>query len=335
MARSYNTQEESAESSNVQKETGNVQRALQTSSSGNDKNVQCYNCSAKGHYAQDCPKPRVRGFTSPGYDYAFISEVQTPSISFMNMLFSKSDHEKMYHEQPKIINSINGDDQINRDIIFDNPNIEVNDGIVEHDQNAHDQHDNALELLARNAYKEAEKVKQQNVVLTKQLEGREVLRFSDVSEMSCRSDRKGHRCPRMHKIRALEKERDNLQMSVSNERKHVLELKNAQTSLKHKFNKDEDKYLDDILKLEAKVKKNENVVVKMSNSAQALFMLGRKPLSVYDPQLKHGLGYENPYTLKQANSANPKLYDASFLHSSKVRVNVRDTEEILKDTTKS
>ncbi|GJS71995.1 retrovirus-related pol polyprotein from transposon TNT 1-94 [Tanacetum coccineum] len=64
MARSYNTQEESAESSNVQKETGNVQRALQTSSSGNDKNVQCYNCSAKGHYAQDCPKPRVRGFTS-------------------------------------------------------------------------------------------------------------------------------------------------------------------------------------------------------------------------------------------------------------------------------
>ncbi|GJR30817.1 integrase, catalytic region, zinc finger, CCHC-type containing protein [Tanacetum coccineum] len=215
MARSYNTQEESAESSNVQKETGNVQRALQTSSSGNDKNVQCYNCSAKGHYAQDCPKPRVRGFTKfnkkmlttpsqkvPSYDYASSSEI----------------------------------------IIFDNPNIEVNDGSVEHDKNAHDQHDNALELLARNAYKEAEKLK---------------------------------------------------------------------------------------------VKKMKNVVVKMSNSAQACFMLGPKPLSVYDPQLKHGLGYENPYTLKQANSANPKLYDASFLHSSKVRVNVRDTEEILKDTTKS
>ncbi|GKC92400.1 hypothetical protein Tco_1157842 [Tanacetum coccineum] len=88
----------------------------------------------------------------------------------MNMLFSESDHEQTYHEQPKIINSTIGDDQINNDIIFDDPNVEVNDGIVEHDQNAHDQHDNALELLARNAYKEAEKVKQQNVVLTKQLE---------------------------------------------------------------------------------------------------------------------------------------------------------------------
>ncbi|GJY36122.1 hypothetical protein Tco_0421500 [Tanacetum coccineum] len=77
----------------------------------------------------------------------------------------------------------------------------------------------------------------------------------------------------------------------------VLELQNAHTSLKHKFNTAEDKYLDDVLNLEAKLKKNENVVIKMSNSVQALFMLGEKPLSI-------------------------------------VRANVRDTEEILEDATK-
>ncbi|GJW14956.1 hypothetical protein Tco_0019089, partial [Tanacetum coccineum] len=137
------------------------------------------------------------------------------------------------------------------------------------------------------------------------------------------------------KTQALEKEKDDLQMSVSNERQQVLELRNAHTSLKHKFNTDEDKYLDAILKLETKVKKNENVLVKMSNSVQALFMLGPKPLSVYDLQLKHGLGYENPYTLKEAISTNPKLYDASFLHSLNVRANVRDTKETLEDATKS
>ncbi|GJT91703.1 hypothetical protein Tco_1080548 [Tanacetum coccineum] len=96
------------------------------------------------------------------------------------------------------------------------------------------------------------------------------------------------------KIRALEKERDDLQLNVSKQRKQVLELQTAQTSFKHKMNANEDKYLDDVLNLEAKLKKNENVVIKMSNSVQALFMLGPKPLSVYDPQLKHGLGYENP-----------------------------------------
>ncbi|GJS03165.1 hypothetical protein Tco_0319673 [Tanacetum coccineum] len=124
-------------------------------------------------------------------------------------------------------------------------------------------------------------------------------------------------------------------MSVSNERKQSSELTKAYTSLKHKFNKDEHRYLNDILTLESKLKKNENVIVKMSNYVQAMFMLRPKPLCVYDPQLKHGLGYENPYTLKQAISANPNLYDASYLYSLNVRANVRDTEKILEDATKS
>nr|GEZ19269.1 hypothetical protein [Tanacetum cinerariifolium] len=49
-------QEEVVKGSN---ETGNVQRALRTSSSRNTSTVQCYNCSGKGHYARNCPKPRV------------------------------------------------------------------------------------------------------------------------------------------------------------------------------------------------------------------------------------------------------------------------------------
>ncbi|GJS58471.1 hypothetical protein Tco_0653255 [Tanacetum coccineum] len=137
------------------------------------------------------------------------------------------------------------------------------------------------------------------------------------------------------KIRALEKERDDLQLNVSEQIKHVLELQIAQTVLKRKLNANEDKYLDDVLNLEEKLKTNENVVIKMSKYVKELFMIGPKPLSYYDPKLKHGLGYKNPYMFKKAISQNPKLYDASCLHSSKVHVNVCDTEEILKDATKS
>nr|GEU80197.1 retrovirus-related Pol polyprotein from transposon TNT 1-94 [Tanacetum cinerariifolium] len=92
----------------------------------------------------------------PSYDSAFISDVQTPSTSYMNPLFSNSNHEQTYHEQPKIIKAKIIDDQINSDIIFDDPNVEVNSGSVEHDKNAHDSHDIKLEQLARNAYKEVE-----------------------------------------------------------------------------------------------------------------------------------------------------------------------------------
>ncbi|GJU25785.1 integrase, catalytic region, zinc finger, CCHC-type containing protein [Tanacetum coccineum] len=53
-------QEEIVEGSNAPNETENVQRTLRTSSSGNTSTVQCYNCSGKGHYARNCPKPRVR-----------------------------------------------------------------------------------------------------------------------------------------------------------------------------------------------------------------------------------------------------------------------------------
>ncbi|GKA41922.1 integrase, catalytic region, zinc finger, CCHC-type containing protein [Tanacetum coccineum] len=53
-------QEEIIEGSNAPNETRNVQRTLRTSSSGNTSTVQCYNCSGKGHYARNYPKPRVR-----------------------------------------------------------------------------------------------------------------------------------------------------------------------------------------------------------------------------------------------------------------------------------
>nr|GEZ13329.1 hypothetical protein [Tanacetum cinerariifolium] len=49
-------QEEVVEGSN---ETSNVQRSLRNLSSGNTSTVQCYNCSGKGHYVRNYPKPRV------------------------------------------------------------------------------------------------------------------------------------------------------------------------------------------------------------------------------------------------------------------------------------
>ncbi|GJS08833.1 gag-pol polyprotein [Tanacetum coccineum] len=52
--------QEIIEGNNVQNNVGNIQRTLRTTSSGTAANVQCYNCSEKGHYASNYPKPRVR-----------------------------------------------------------------------------------------------------------------------------------------------------------------------------------------------------------------------------------------------------------------------------------
>ncbi|GJU11082.1 retrovirus-related pol polyprotein from transposon TNT 1-94 [Tanacetum coccineum] len=66
-----------------------------------------------------------------------------------------------------------------------------------------------------------------------------------------------------------------------------------------------------------------------------MFMLGPKPLSVYDQQLKHGLGYPNPYTLRQAILECPKLYVASRTGNIEIPLIVRDSEETLEDAFKS
>ncbi|GJU70443.1 hypothetical protein Tco_1256702 [Tanacetum coccineum] len=71
----------------------------------------------------------------PSYDSAFINEVQTPSTGYVNLLFAKDTQEQKYLKQPKIINNIIGDNQIDSNIIFDEPNGDVNSDSIEYDNN--------------------------------------------------------------------------------------------------------------------------------------------------------------------------------------------------------
>ncbi|GJV39165.1 retrovirus-related pol polyprotein from transposon TNT 1-94 [Tanacetum coccineum] len=136
-------------------------------------------------------------------------------------------------------------------------------------------------------------------------------------------------------IRDLEKQRDKLDLDVKDYKRKNEELQKTHLILKRQMSENEDRYHDTVLDLEAKLKKNVDLILKLGNSLQGMFMLGPKPLFVYDQQLKHGLGYPNPYTLKQAISQCPKLYLASSLGNSEISLKVRDNEDTLDDASKS
>ncbi|GJR02607.1 hypothetical protein Tco_0525591 [Tanacetum coccineum] len=189
--------EEIIKGNNVQNDARNIQRTLQTTSSGTAANDEAgviltdeqndflfadasWMEEIKELSANICLMAMIQpaNFDSdegPSYDFAFLSEVQTPSTSYVNPLFAKDTQEQKYPKQPKIINNTIGDDQIDINIIFDEPNEDVNSGSVEYDNKVQESY--ALEQLARNAYQEAEKQQiiakkdqQQNTVLTKQFE---------------------------------------------------------------------------------------------------------------------------------------------------------------------
>ncbi|GKA93379.1 retrovirus-related pol polyprotein from transposon TNT 1-94 [Tanacetum coccineum] len=279
---------------------------------------------------------------------AFVSEVQSSSIN--------ENDEQMYPTHTKIINSTIDDDQINSNIQFDSVKGNVNSGSVEKDTHVYDLC--ALETLARNAYDEAakqqrfaQKVQQQNKTLTSQIEmykernrvlenitkdNNYLKEFLEADERAKRfqkqADSQLYRDREI--IRDLEKQRDELSQEVKHFKQKNEELQQSKLILKRKMSENEDKYHDTILDLEEKLKKNVDMFLKIGNSLQAMFMLGPKPLSVYDQQLKHGLGYPSPYTLRQAISECPKLYVASRMGNIEIPLNVRDSEETLEEAFK-
>ncbi|GJZ41703.1 integrase, catalytic region, zinc finger, CCHC-type containing protein [Tanacetum coccineum] len=177
----------------------NAQRIPRTESTLGKTNVQCYNCNEKGHYARDFPKPRVRNakcfreqvllatkdeagvnldveennsmlMNAYGDDQLeeLNASVNASQIDMINVLLSKSDHDHKIHEKLETVIHTSADDQIDLDIIFDDPYVDNNSGQAKHDPNAHDQPYDDIKSLIYNVQVEAESQRKMNNELKKQ-----------------------------------------------------------------------------------------------------------------------------------------------------------------------
>ncbi|GKE05148.1 hypothetical protein Tco_1397166 [Tanacetum coccineum] len=102
--------------------------------------LMCYNCNGKGHYARDCPKPRVR-------DAKYFKE--------QTLLVAKDEAEVNLdtEENDLMLTNAYGDDQLKE------LNPSDNSEQAEHDPNAHDQNYGDIESQIYNVQVEAEKAK--------------------------------------------------------------------------------------------------------------------------------------------------------------------------------
>ncbi|GKE62494.1 hypothetical protein Tco_1512861 [Tanacetum coccineum] len=177
-----------------------------------------------------------------------------------------------------------------------------------------------IRRLAQEAEKQqlfAQKVQQQNTNLTSQLEmyKERVRILEDI-------------------IRDLEKQRDKLELDVKDYKRQKEEYQKTQTIFNQTQCNKEEKYLDDILQLQAKIKDLENVVCKMGKSTKTLRLLTNEQKAFRDNLQKLGLGYNGHYVLSQAYTKIPKLYNAYELCNKSEQLHVFNSEETLEDAEK-
>ncbi|GJZ44962.1 putative ribonuclease H-like domain-containing protein [Tanacetum coccineum] len=327
-------------------------------------NVQCYNCNEKGHYARECQKPKVcdakylreqmllamkdeAGSNLSNEENDFMLDTSygedleelTAAVHALSKI-----HEQVSHRKRQTIIQTTDDDQIDSNIIFDDPFVENNGGTSEHDSTAHDEY-REIQMLAYNVQREAENKKHLNNELKKQkdLLQRELEMFKDwvktFESQTIQYSTYKETCDELE--RELRNDKDTIDRLVKEKEQiqnDFLKVENEKIIIQHEtklekkaFKEREDRYLDDIFDLEEKLSSHDRIVYKMGQSIQTIHMLGKKPNKVYDHFLKAGLGYTNPERLKKAIATQPKIYDGDLIHSNKLVIHSTDLEETLED----
>ncbi|GJR35836.1 retrovirus-related pol polyprotein from transposon TNT 1-94 [Tanacetum coccineum] len=127
---------------------------------------------------------------------------------------------------------------------------------------------------------------------------------------------------------SLKEQVDSLEQNLS---KHIKEkecLLQRFSVFKSESKEKEDKYMENEIDLEKKIKKLDNIIFKVGQSTQTMNML-TKPQAFYHNIHKQALGYQNPFYLRKAQRIKPTLYDGSVISDKHVVMAVIDDEETL------
>ncbi|GJY69167.1 retrovirus-related pol polyprotein from transposon TNT 1-94 [Tanacetum coccineum] len=127
----------------------------------------------------------------------------------------------------------------------------------------------------------------------------------------------------------LKEQIDSLEQNLSKQIKEKESLFKKFSVFKNESKEKENKYMENEIDLEEKIKELDNIICKVGQSAQTVHML-TKPQAFYDNTHKQALCYQNSFYLKKAQWLKPTLYDGVVLSNTHVAMPVIDDEETLK-----
>ncbi|GKE60391.1 hypothetical protein Tco_1510758 [Tanacetum coccineum] len=127
---------------------------------------------------------------------------------------------------------------------------------------------------------------------------------------------------------ALKEQVDSLEQNLSKQIKDKECLLQTFTVFKNESKEKESKYKENEINLEKKIKELDNIIFKVGQSAQTVYML-TKPQVFYDNIHKQALGYQNPFYLKKAHRITPTVYDGIVISAKHVAMPLIDDDETL------
>ncbi|GJW09695.1 retrovirus-related pol polyprotein from transposon TNT 1-94 [Tanacetum coccineum] len=276
-------------------------------------NVQCYNYNARGHYARDCPQPKV-------HDAKYFRE---------HMLLEMKDEaggNLNEEENNFMLDNHYGDDsleELNAAVIMMEriqPEDNNDDAEPKHDaKTISEVNASQIHLKSRmhfeSVHEHTNHAKLKTVINTSdddQIDSGIIFDdpYMDNNGGTYKHDSNSH------------------DQSVALE--YLIYILSKKAFKEHKKS-----YLDELVYLGENLSSHDRIVYKMGQSIQTIHTLGKKPNKVYDPFLKVRLGYQNPERLKKVIKAQPKMYDGERLQSTELIIDSPDSEETLEDVEKS
>ncbi|GKC87097.1 hypothetical protein Tco_1147746 [Tanacetum coccineum] len=207
-----------------------------------------------------------KGDAEPKYDAEAISEVNASQINLISGMLSKGVHEHANNEKLKTVINTSDDDQIDSNIIFNDPYVENNQ--------------------AENQQRINKELKRQKALLQKELETcKERVKTIEKKPIQSLNYKEAYEalerevCVEKDTIERLLKENDKIQGELFQSQNENLKIQHEIELSKKAFKERENKYLDDIVDLEEKLSSHDQIVYKMSQSIQTIHMKDFKALN--------------------------------------------------------
>ncbi|GJU36176.1 retrovirus-related pol polyprotein from transposon TNT 1-94 [Tanacetum coccineum] len=246
------------------------------------------------------------------YGSDIISEVPN-SETYLNDMDNQSVHALQDFEQSPVMDFTDNEISSDSNIILYSQYLQETQQATVQDTNLQAQQDSMILSVIEQIYKERVKTFEQRLNID--LSSREKMIDSQIDDM-------------IREKLALKEQIDSLEQNLSKQIKEKESLFKTFSVFKNESKEKENKYMENEIDLEKKIKELDNIICKVGQSAQTVHML-TKPQAFYDNTHKQALGYQNPFYLKKTQRIKPTFCDGVVLSNTHVAMHVIDDEETL------